>query len=216
MVPFFYFNSKGCLDAFCAGNQDARNEMVMAVPATQIRKGMVIVFEGDPCRVIDFRHHTPGNLRAMVQTKMKNLRSGANFEHRFRADDSIDKASMETHELEFLYQGGDTYHFMNLENYDQIELDSEALGDNAQWMVPNMKIIAEYYDGRPIGIELPQYLVFEIVETSPVMKTATKTSSYKPAKLENGVTVNVPEFIGTGERVRVNPSTGEYLDRAKD
>lgn len=80
----------------------------MAVPATQIRKGMVIVFEGDPCRVIDFRHHTPGNLRAMVQTKMKNLRSGANFEHRFRADDSIDKASMETHELEFLYQGGDT------------------------------------------------------------------------------------------------------------
>jgi len=188
----------------------------MAVPATQIRKGMVIVFEGDPCRVIDFRHHTPGNLRAMVQTKMKNLRNGANFEHRFRADDSIDKASMETHELEFLYRGGDTFHFMNLENYDQIEMDLEALGDNAPWMVANMKIIAEYYDGRPIGIELPQYLTFEIVETSPVMKTATKTSSYKPAKLENGVTVNVPEFVGTGERVRVNPNTGEYLDRAKD
>jgi elongation factor P len=188
----------------------------MAVPATQIRKGMVIVFENDPCRVIDFRHHTPGNLRAMVQTKMRNLRTGSNFEHRFRADDSIEKASMETHELEFLYQGGDTYHFMNLENYDQIEMDTEALGDNAPWMVPNMKIIAEYYDGRPIGIELPQYLTFEIVETSPVMKTATKTASYKPAKLENGVTINVPEFIGTGERVRVNPSTGEYLDRAKD
>ena len=188
----------------------------MAISANDIRKGMVILHEGSPVKVMEFHHHTPGNLRAMVQTKMKNLRSGANFEHRFRADDSIDKASMETHELEFLYQGGDTYHFMNLENYDQIELDSEALGDNAQWMVPNMKIIAEYYDGRPIGIELPQYLVFEIVETSPVMKTATKTSSYKPAKLENGVTVNVPEFIGTGERVRVNPSTGEYLDRAKD
>ncbi|MEO6444182.1 MAG: elongation factor P, partial [Gemmatimonadaceae bacterium] len=152
----------------------------------------------------------------MVQTKMKNLRNGSNFEHRFRADDSIDKASMETHELEFLYQGGDIYHFMNLENFDQIELDAEALGDNAQWMVSNMKIIAEYYDGRPIGIELPQNLTFEIVETSPVMKTATKTSSYKPAKLENGVTINVPEFVGTGERVRVNPSTGEYLDRAKD
>lgn len=188
----------------------------MSVPATQIRKGMVIVFEGDPCRVIDFRHHTPGNLRAMVQTKMKNLRNGANFEHRFRADDSIDKASMETHELEFLYRGGDTFHFMNLENFDQIEMEEEALGDNAPWMVPNMKIIAEYYDGRAIGIELPQYLTFEIVETSPVMKTATKTSSYKPAKLENGVTVNVPEFVGTGERVRVNPNTGEYLDRAKD
>ena len=115
----------------------------MAVPATHIRKGMVIVYNGDPCRVIDFRHHTPGNLRAMVQTKMKNLRTGANLENRFRADDSIEKASMETHELEFLYRGGDTFHFMNLENYDQIEMDLEALGDNAPWMVPNMKIIAE-------------------------------------------------------------------------
>lgn len=188
----------------------------MAVPATQIRRGMVIVFEGQPCRVIDFRHHTPGNLRAMVQTKMKNLRTGSNFEHRFRADDAIEKALMETHELQFLYSGGDTYHFMNTENYDQLEMDTETLGDNAQWMVPNMIIIAEYYDGRPIGIELPQSLTFEIVETAPVMKTATKTSSYKPATLDNGVTINVPEFLATGERVRVNPSTGEYLDRAKD
>jgi elongation factor P len=188
----------------------------MAIPATQIRKGMVLVFEGQPCRVIDFRHHTPGNLRAMVQTKLKNLRTGSNFEHRFRADDSIEKASMETHELEFLYQGGDTYHFMNTENYDQLEMDAEALGDNAQWMVPNMRIVAEYYDGRPIAIQLPQYLTFEVVETAPVMKTATKTASFKPAKLENGVTINVPEFLPTGTRVRVNPNTGEYLDRAKD
>jgi elongation factor P len=188
----------------------------MAMPATQIRRGMVVVFEGDPCRVIEFRHHTPGNLRAMIQTKMKNLRSGNNFEHRFRAADTIEKASMETHELEFMYQGGDTWHFMNTENYDQLEMDAEMLGDNAQWMQPGMKIIAEYYDGRPIGIQLPQYLVLEIVDTAPVMKTATKTASTKPAKLENGVSVNVPEFIGTGERIRVNPNTGEYMDRAID
>jgi len=188
----------------------------MAFPATQIRRGMVIVFEGEPCRVIEFRHHTPGNLRAMIQTKLKNIRNGSSFEHRFRAADTIDKADMETHELEFLYQGGDTYHFMNTENYDQLEMDSEMLGDNAQWMQPGMKILAEYFDGRPTGIQLPQYLAFEIVDTAPVMKTATKTASSKPAKLENGVTINVPEFIATGERVRVNPSTGEYLDRAKD
>ena len=188
----------------------------MAFPATQIRRGMVIVFEGEPCRVIEFRHHTPGNLRAMIQTKLKNIRNGSSFEHRFRAADTIDKADMETHELEFLYQGGDTYHFMNTVNYDQLEMDTEMLGDNAQWMQPGMKILAEYYDGRPMGIQLPQYLSFEIVDTAPVMKTATKTASSKPAKLENGVTVNVPEFIATGERVRVNPSTGEYLDRAKD
>lgn len=187
----------------------------MAIPATQIRRGMVLVFEGDPCRVIEFRHHTPGNLRAMVQAKLKNLRTGSSFEHRFRAADSIDPASMETHDLEFLYQGGDTYHFMNVENYDQLEMDEETLGDNAQWMQPNMKIQAEYYDGRPVGIKLPNSLVLEVVDTAPVMKTATKTASTKPAKLENGVTINVPEFVGTGDRVKVNPSTGEYQERAK-
>jgi elongation factor P len=187
----------------------------MAIPATQIRRGMVIVFEGEPCRIIEFRHHTPGNLRAMVQAKLKNLRSGSSFEHRFRAADSIDPASMETHDLEFLYQGGDTYHFMNTENYDQLEMDDEMLGDNAQWMQPGMKIQAEYYDGRPVGIKLPNSLVLEVVDTAPVMKTATKTASSKPAKLENGVTINVPEFVGTGDKVKVNPSTGEYQERAK-
>ena len=188
----------------------------MAMPATQIRRGMVLVFEGDPCRVVEFRHHTPGNLRAMVQAKLKNLRTGSNFEHRFRAADSIEKASMETHDLEFLYQGGDTYHFMNTENYEQLEMDEEMLGDNAQWMQPGMRIQAEYYEGRPIGIQLPNSLTLEIVDTAPVMKTATKTASTKPAKLENGVTVNVPEFIATGERIRVNPQSGEYIERAKD
>jgi elongation factor P len=187
----------------------------MAMPATQIRRGMVLVFEGQPCRVVEFRHHTPGNLRAMVQAKLKNLRTGSSFEHRFRAADSIEKASMETHDLEFLYQGGDTYHFMNIENYDQLEMDEEMLGDNAQWMQPGMRIVAEYYEGKPIGIQLPNTLTLEVVDTAPVMKTATKTASSKPAKLDNGVTVNVPEFISVGEKVRVNPATGEYMDRAK-
>jgi elongation factor P len=187
----------------------------MAIPATQIRRGMVIVFEGDPCRITEFRHHTPGNLRAMVQAKLKNLRTGSNFEHRFRAADSVDPASMETHELEYLYDTGGTYHFMNTDNYEQMEMEEEALGDNAQWMQPNMKIQAEFYDGRPVGIRLPNSMTLEVVDTSPVMKTATKTASQKPAKLENGATVNVPEFIGTGDKVRVNPNTGEYQERAK-
>jgi elongation factor P len=187
----------------------------MALPATQIRRGMVIVFENDPCRIVEFRHHTPGNLRAMVQAKLKNLRTGNSFEHRFRAADQVHQASMETHELEFMYQGGDTYHFMNTENYDQVELDDESLGDNAQWLQPGMRIIAEYYNGKPIGIQLPNAMELTIVDTSPVMKSATKTASFKPAKLENGVTVNVPEFIPSGVRIRVNPNTGEYLDRAK-
>ncbi len=188
----------------------------MALPATQIRRGMVIVFEGDPCRIIEFRHHTPGNLRAMVQAKLKNLRSGNNFEHRFRADDQIHKADMETQELQFLYKAADTYHFMNTDNYEQLEMDDETLGDNAQWMQDNMMVMVEFYNGKPMSVQLPQFLNFTIVDTAPVMKTATKTASSKPATLENGVTINVPEFIATGERVRVNPNTGEYMDRAKD
>ena len=187
----------------------------MAIPATQIRRGMVIVFEGDPVRVIEFRHHTPGNLRAMVQAKLKNLRSGNSFEHRFCAADSLEPASMETHDLEYMYDAGGTYHFMNTENYDQLEMDEEMLGDNAPWMQPGMKIQAEYYDGRPVGIRMPNSLTLSVVETAPVMKTATKTASTKPATLENGVTIQVPEFIGTGDKVRVNPSTGEYQERAK-
>ena len=102
----------------------------MAVPATQIRRGMVIVFEGEPVRVVEFRHHTPGNLRAMVQAKLKSLRTGSSFDHRFRAADSIEPAFMETHELEYMYDAGGTYHFMNSSNYDQIEMDEEALGDS--------------------------------------------------------------------------------------
>jgi elongation factor P len=188
----------------------------MAIPATQIRRGMVIVFEGDPCRIVEFHHHTPGNLRAMVQAKLRNLRTGNGFDHRFRAADSIEPASMETHDLQFMYQGGETYHFMNVANYDQLEMDEETLGDNAPWMQADMKIQAEYYDGRPVAIRLPNSVTLEVVETSPVMKTATKTASQKPAKLENGVTVNVPEFVGTGDKIRVNPNTGEYQERAKD
>jgi len=176
---------------------------------------MTIMFEGEPCRVIEFHHHTPGNLRAMVHAKLRKLKSGVTIEHRFRASDQMEEAVMETHTLQYLYHAGDTYHFMNTETYDQLEMDGEALGDAAQWMTDGMQIVAEFYNGRAVAVDMPNALTFEVVETSPVMRSATKTSSTKPAKLSNGVTVNVPEFIQTGEKVRVNPTTGEYLDRAK-
>jgi elongation factor P len=187
----------------------------MGIIASNIRRGMCILFDGEPCRVLEFHHHTPGNLRAMVQAKLRKLRTGTQFEHRFRSTDTIDTAELETHQLEFMYAGGDTYHFMNTENFDQLEMTEDDLGDAAKWVTPGMRIMAEYFSGRPIGIQLPNAMVFEVVETNPAMKTATKTSSFKPAKLDNGVTVNVPEFVQTGEKVRVNPTTGEYLDRAK-
>ena len=188
----------------------------MGIIASDIRRGMAIIFNGEPCRVLEFHHHTPGNLRAMVQAKLRRLKTGTQLEHRFRSTDTVDVADLETHELDFMYKAGTTYHFMNAENYDQLEIEEETLGDAAKWMTEGMRIITEFYEGRPIGIQLPSALTFEVADTTPVMKTATKTSSTKPARLSNGVTINVPEFIETGERVRVNPSSGEYLDRAKD
>ena len=187
----------------------------MGIIASDIRRGMAIMFNGEPCRVMEFHHHTPGNLRAMVQAKLRKLRTGTQFEHRFRSTDTVEVADLQTHNLEFLYSGGDSYHFMNTETFDQIEMSDEDLGDSAPWVAPGMKIVAEFFEGRPIGIQLPNSMIFEVVETNPVMKTATKNASSKPAKLDNGVMVNVPEFIQTGEKVRVNPTTGEYLDRAK-
>lgn len=188
----------------------------MPVPATQVRKGSVIIFNGDPCRIIEFEHRTPGNLRAFIQAKMKNLRNGSTLEHRFRAADQVEKADMSTQELQFMYGDGTHYHFMNTKTFEMTELPAEALGDNAQWLTENMVILAEMFEGNPVGIELPSSLTLEVVETDPALAGATKTAMTKPAKLSNGVMVNVPPFVNIGEMVRVDPRDGgKYLERAK-
>ena len=187
----------------------------MAVPATQIRKGSVIIFNGDPCRVIEFEHRTPGNLRAFIQAKMKNLRNGSTLEHRFRAADQIEKADMSTRELAFSYTDGTHYHFMDQKTFDMVELTKDDLGDHAQWLTENMTVLAEMFNGQPVGIELPSSLELEVVETEASLAGATKTAMTKPAKLSNGVTVQVPAFVKQGEMVRVDPREGKYLERAK-
>jgi elongation factor P len=176
---------------------------------------MVIVFEGKPCKVLDARHHTPGNLRAMMQTKLRDLRTGSSFEHRFRSADTVERAAMEQHEMEFMYADGSHYHFMNTENYEQTALSEEDLGDMAQWLLPGMKIQAEYYEGSPIGIDLPPSIELTVVSTEPTMKGATVSNVNKPAKLENGVTISVPPFVNEGDRIRVDPVEGRYMERAK-
>ena len=187
----------------------------MAIPATQIRRGMVIVFEGQPCKVLEFRHHTPGNLRAMIQTKLRNIRTGASFEHRFRSADTVDRASLEQHEMEYLYSDGSHHHFMNTENYEQTALSEEELGDAAPWLTPGMKIQAEFYDGSPIGIDLPASMELTVTQTEPTLKSATVSNVNKPATLENGVTITVPPFVNEGDRIRVDPTEGRYIERAK-
>jgi elongation factor P len=187
----------------------------MAIPATQIRRGMVIVFEGQPCKVLEFRHHTPGNLRAMIQTKLRNIRTGASFEHRFRSADTVDRASLEQHEMEYLYSDGSHHHFMNTENYEQTALSEDELGEAAQWLTPGMKIQAEFYDGSPIGIDLPPSMELTVTSTEPTLKSATVSNVNKPATLENGMTITVPPFINEGDRIRVDPTEGRYIERAK-
>jgi elongation factor P len=187
----------------------------MPMPATQIRRGNVILFNGDPHRVIEFHHHTPGNLRAFVQAKMRNLKTGSTMEHRFRAADTVEKAQMQTHQLQFMYKDAHHYHFMNTESFEMLMLDDEALGDSGQWLTENMVIFAEYYDGQPIGVELPSSLELEVVQTDPTMTGATKTAMTKPALLSNGVTVQVPAFINQGDVLRVDPRESKYIERAK-
>ncbi len=176
---------------------------------------MVILFEGQLCKVIDFRHHTPGNLRAMVQAKLRNLRSGSSFEHRFRSADTIERAILEQHEMEYLYSDGSHHHFMNTETYEQTALSEEDLGDAAQWLMPGLKIQVEFYEGQPIGIDLPPSMELTVVRTEPTMKGATVSNVNKPATLENGITIQVPPFVNEGDRIRVDPSEGRYMERAK-
>lgn len=187
----------------------------MAQSANDIRKGMVILFEGTPCKVMEFRHHTPGNLRAMVQTRLRNLLTGSSFEHRFRSNDTLDRVVLEQHDMEYLYSDGSHHHFMNTENYEQISLTEDELGDAAQWLMPGLKIQVEFYNGTPIGVQLPASMELTITDTEPVMKGATASNSNKPATLENGVTLYVPPFMTVGERIRVNPSESKYMERVK-
>ncbi|HEX8472469.1 MAG TPA: elongation factor P [Pyrinomonadaceae bacterium] len=187
----------------------------MAIPATQIRRGMVILHEGKLCKVIDFRHHTPGNLRAMVQTKLRDLKTGSSFEHRFRSADTVEKASLEQREMEYMYSDGSQHHFMNTENYEQTALSGEDLGDMAQWLMPGLRIQAEFYEGQPIGVTLPPSMELGVVSTEPTMKGATVSNVNKPATLENGVTIQVPPFVNEGDRIRVDPVEGRYIERAK-
>ena len=187
----------------------------MAISANDIRKGMVILFEGAPCKVMDFRHHTPGNLRAMVQTRMRNLITGSSFEHRFRSADTLEKVTLDQHEMEYLYSDGEHHHFMNTESYEQTSMSEADLGEAAQWLMPGLKIEVEFYNGNPIGVKLPDSMELAVEYTEPGLKGATVTNTNKPARLENGVTIQVPPFINEGEKIRVNPAEARYLERVK-
>ena len=187
----------------------------MAISANDIRKGMVILHEGAPVKVMEFHHHTPGNLRAMVQARLRNLLTGNSFEYRFRSADTVEKITLEQHRMDYLYSDGSHHHFMNNETYEQVALTDDELGDSAQWLMPGLTLEVEFYNGQPIGVTLPGSMELTVVETEPVLKGATASNSNKPATLENGVTLQVPPFIVEGEKIRVNPTEARYMERVK-
>lgn len=175
---------------------------------------MVIKHNNELHAVFSVEHRTPGNLRAFIQAKLRNLRTGAMFEHRFRSADAIDKITVDEVKMEYLYNDGDTYYFMNMENYEQTPLTKDTLGDSVDYLTANLQITVEFFDGKPVGIELPAFVELTVVETEPGLKSATVSNVTKPAKTETGLVVQVPPFINEGERIRVDTSEGAYMSRA--
>jgi len=182
--------------------------------ATRLRKGMLIKVGDNLFRVLELQHVTPGNLRGFVRAKMRNVRNGSLLDHRFRSEDIVERAILDEREMQYLYKDGDGYCFMDTSSYEQIHLSEEALGDSMNYLLPESTIQVEFYEGAPVGIELPQTVDLKVEETAPGIKGATASAQVKPARLETGLVVQVPPFISEGDKVRVNTETGEYQSRA--
>ncbi|MDR3639527.1 MAG: elongation factor P [Isosphaeraceae bacterium] len=187
----------------------------MMIKATDIRRGMVITIEGVNFVVVDFAHHTPGNLRAMVQTKLRNMNSGALIDKRLRSVDQIEVPYVETKQFEYLYSAGDEHVFMDSETFDQLSFPDEILGTAMQYLLPNSKVTVQYVGGKPVSVEVPASIDLVVTETPPSIKGATATNQYKEAVLETGLKVQVPPFVGPGEKIRIDTRTGEYMERVK-
>ncbi|HXG33466.1 MAG TPA: elongation factor P [Bryobacteraceae bacterium] len=184
------------------------------ISATQLRPGMVIKHNGELFSIFSTFHGTPGNKRGFVQAKMRNLRTGAMIEHKFASEDRIERVALDEQEMEYLYQDGDYYYFMNTETFEQIHLTRDVLGDAIQYLVPQLRVTVEFYEGKPISVELPPTVDLTVVETEPGLRGATVSNVTKPARLETGLVVQVPPFINAGEKVRINTAEGTYQERA--
>ena len=184
------------------------------ISSTQMRPGMVIKFNNDLYSIFSVAHRTPGNLRGFVQAKMRSLRSGTMMEHRFSSEDKVEKALLEQQEMEYLYDDGEYYYFMNTETFEQMHLMKDLLGDATQYLIPQLKVSVEFYEGKPMSVELPPTVDLTVVETEPGLKGATVSNVTKPAKMETGLMVQVPPFITEGEKIRVNTAAGTYQERA--
>lgn len=184
-----------------------------SLQASRLKKGMLIKFDGSLVRVLDVVHLTPGNLRAQVRARMRDIRNDRLVDNKFRADDMVERAILDERQMQYLYREGYMFVFMDTENYEQVHLSLEVLGDAARYLLPEALINVEFYEESPMGIHLPLTVDLKVVDTAPGIKGATASAQVKPAELETGLVVTVPSFINTGDAVRVNTETGEYLSR---
>ena len=185
----------------------------MSIPATQMRPGMIIKHNNELHLVFSVEHRTPGNLRAFIQAKLRNVRTGAMFIERFRSPDPIERVVVDEVKMEYLYNDGEDYYFMD-DKYEQTMLKYQTLGDAVEYLIPNLNISVSFHDGKAVGIELPLVVEMTVMETEPGIKSATASSVTKPAKTETGLVVAVPAFINEGEKIRVDTAEGAYMSRA--
>jgi elongation factor P len=185
------------------------------VKATQLRPGMIIKHGDDLHVVYSVDHRTPGNKRGSMQTKMRNLRNGVMIDYRFRAEEFVDKVVVDEIEFEYLYSDGDGHHFMNTQTYEQLALQNDIVGDTKDYLISNLPVKIEYYDEKPIGVLLPDTVDLTVVDTEPSIQKATASAVMKPAKLETGLVINVPPFVGTGDKVKVDTSEARYIQRVQ-
>jgi elongation factor P len=187
----------------------------MLIQATQLRPGMVLEYNNGLWRVMTISHITPGNWRGMVQTKLRNIKTGTQTENRFRSEDRVERVILDQVRMQFLYQEGDDFHFMNTETYDQVSLPRKLIEDVAQFLTPNMEVEVEFQDSTPLNVSVPKTVNLKVVATDPGVKTAAVTNTLKPATTETGLVVQVPHFVSEGDVITINTETGEYQSRTK-
>jgi len=182
--------------------------------ATRLRKGMIIKREdGQLWRVVEMQLITPGRWKAMVQTKLRSLKDNTVTDYRFRSEERVEQAFIDETPMEFLYQSGDDYVFMNQTTFDQVTLSADVIGDVVKYLVPNVVYSVESFEGKPASVVPPITLELKVTHTEPFMKGATASASYKPATLENGMTVMVPPFIKEGDVLKIDTRDDSYLER---
>jgi elongation factor P len=186
-----------------------------SVKATQLRPGMVIQHEGQLFTIFSVDHRTPGNKRGSMQTRMRNLRTGAIIDYRFRAEEFVDRAILDEVEFEYLYNEGDDFHFMNTKNYEQMQMSREELGESVYYLIPSTIVKMEFFEEKAIGVDLPDTMDMKVIQTEPTLQKATASAVMKPATLETGLVVQVPPFVNEGDRIKVDTSEARYVQRVE-